>query len=85
MEFDKSKAIRSSEIGQHEYCSVAWYLQRCGFKADSELLDKGSKAHVDLGNNINSALSFERKSKYALYIGLGLIVVMVFLMAWVLL
>jgi len=85
MEFDKRKTIRSSEIGQHEYCSIAWYLQRCGFKPDSKLLDKGSKVHVELGNKITTALSLERKSKTALYFGLGLIAVTIVLIAWLLL
>lgn len=85
MEFDKNETIKSSEIGQHEFCSVSWYLQRCGFKADSELLDKGSKAHVLLGNKIVSATSFERKSRIMLYLGLGIITAAIILLAWLLL
>ena len=85
MDFDKKKTIKSSEIGQHEYCSVAWYLRRCGFKPDSKLLDKGVKVHVELGDKISSVLSFERKSKSALYIGASLITIVVILLAWLLL
>ena len=85
MEFDKRKTIKSSEIGQHEFCSVAWYLQRCGFKPDSKLLDKGLKAHADLGNKISSALGYEKISKRTLYFGLGLLGIAIILLAWVLL
>ena len=82
MEFDKRKTIKSSEIGQHEYCAVAWYLQRCGYKPDSEAVDSGLKAHVDLGGKINSAVGHERTSRKTMYVGLGLLGIVIVLVAW---
>jgi len=80
--FNDNKTIKSSEIGQHEYCSVAWYLRRCGYKPSSKALDKGLKAHADLGNKITSALGYEKTSRSALYLGLGLLAVVIILLGW---
>jgi len=82
MKFDKSSTIKSSEIGQHEYCSIGWYLQRCGYKPRSKDLDKGLKVHADLGNKITSALGYEKTSRKTLYLGLGLLVIVFILLAW---
>jgi len=82
MKFDKNKTIKSSEIGQHEYCSVGWYLRRCGYNPSSKDLDKGLKAHVDLGNKITSALGYEKISRKTLYLGLGLLVIVFILLGW---
>jgi len=82
MDFDKSETIKSSEIEQHEYCSVAWYLWRCGYKPNSKDLDKGLRAHADLGNKITSALGYEKTSRSALYLGLGLLAVVIILLGW---
>ena len=62
--FRSSTVIRASEIGQYSYCSMSWYLQRCGFKPDSPMLDVGKKAHVDLGNTINSIQNELKISKH---------------------
>jgi len=45
----RNDVIRASEISQYMYCSIAWYLQRCGYKPDSPLLEVGKKTHIDLG------------------------------------
>jgi ATP/ADP translocase len=50
---DKNTVISASEIGQYYYCSIAWHLQRKGFKPESELLEKGQKKHDELGRLIN--------------------------------
>ena len=52
-QLNRNKVLRASEIGQYMYCSIAWYLQRCGYEPDSPLLDVGKKIHVDLGNTID--------------------------------
>ena len=82
MNFDKSRTIKSSEIGQHEYCSVGWYLRRCGYNPSSKALEKGLKAHADLGTKITSALGYEKTSRKTLYLGLGLLVIILILLGW---
>jgi len=82
MKFDKTTTIKSSEIGQHEYCSVGWYLRRCGYKPSSKALDEGLKAHADLGNKITSALGYEKISRKTFYLGLGLLAVVIILLGW---
>jgi len=45
--------IRASEIGQYCYCSMAWYLQRCGYAPESPLLKKGTQHHIDFGHSLD--------------------------------
>jgi len=47
--FKDKDTISASEIGQFVYCSMAWYLQKCGYKPESKMLDVGIKKHVELG------------------------------------
>ncbi len=51
---DRNSVISASEIGQYCYCSIAWYLQKQGFKPDSGLLEIGQKKHDELGQLINN-------------------------------
>jgi len=51
--FKDTDIISASEIGQYHYCSIAWYLQKCGYKPKSTLLEVGSKKHVELGRIID--------------------------------
>ena len=55
--------IRASEIGQYCYCSIAWYLQKCGFKPKSQSLERGIKKHEELGNIIELTKKSDKKSK----------------------
>jgi hypothetical protein len=45
--------ISASEIGQYAYCSYAWFLRRCGYKAQSPFLEPGKETHVALGEKID--------------------------------
>lgn len=47
--------ISASEIGQYHFCSIAWYLQRCGYEPKSSMLDIGTKKHAELGKIINQS------------------------------
>ncbi|UCF49956.1 MAG: hypothetical protein JSU91_00305 [Thermoplasmatales archaeon] len=58
-----SDVIKASEIGQYCYCSIAWYLQKCGFKPKSQLLEKGVKKHEELGSIIEFTKKSDNKSK----------------------
>ena len=63
--FEKKKEsmISASEIAQYHYCSVSWYLQRHGFRPNSETLNIGKKEHVKLGEVIDDILRYRKKSK----------------------
>ncbi len=74
----KNDVIRASEIGQYMYCSMAWYLQRCGYKPDSPLLDIGIQTHINLGKTIDSIRDETKRSRrYALLGCLFLIIAVV--------
>ena len=80
-QLNRNKVLRASEIGQYMYCSIAWYLQRCGYEPDSPLLDTGRKIHVDLGNTIDDIQDEMRRSRrYALLGCLFLIVAIFFIL-----
>lgn len=66
---DRNSVISASEIGQYCYCSIAWYLQRQGFKPDSEMLKVGQKKHDELGYLINKTEGKMVKSRILAVIG----------------
>ena len=47
--FKDTNIISASEVGRYHYCSIAWYLQKCGYEPKSPMLDIGAKKHVELG------------------------------------
>lgn len=77
-QLNRNNVLRASEIGQYMYCSIAWYLQRCGHEPDSPLLNAGRKIHVDLGNTIDDIQEeMKRSRRYALLGYLFLIVAII--------
>lgn len=66
----KSDVLSASEIGTYQYCSYAWWLQRCGYKPESLLLEQGKHAHITLGNIIDNFEVKLQYSRWLLYIGL---------------
>jgi len=78
IQLNRNNVLRASEIGQYMYCSIAWYLQRCGYEPDSPLLDAGKKIHVDLGKTIDNIQDeTKRVKRYALLGYLFLIVAII--------
>lgn len=69
------KIISASEIGQYNYCSVSWFLQRCGYEPLSESLELGAKAHIELGNILDYTKLNIKKSKILSYIGYTLLII----------
>ena len=61
--------ISASEIGQYYFCSMAWYLQKCGYKPESMSLELGTKKHENLGKIIAKTQSETRKSKIFTLVG----------------
>lgn len=79
--FKDTDIISASEIGQYHYCSVAWYLQKCGYEPKSPMLDIGIKKHLELGKVIDYTQANIRKTRAISIIGYLLLIigVMIFL------
>ena len=71
--------LSASEIGQYHFCSVAWYLQRCGYKPHSDLLEVGTKKHKELGNIVDSTQKYAKKSRVLAIAGYLLILIAILL------
>ena len=79
--FKDTDIISASEIGQYHYCSVAWYLQKCGYEPKSPMLDVGIKKHLEIGKVIDYTQANIRKTRAISIIGYLLLIigVMIFL------
>ena len=71
---NKNEVLTASEIGQYTFCSISWYLQRCGYKSSSPLLEVGKKSHIKLGKTIDTIQYEIKKSKRFAVIGYLLLV-----------
>lgn len=78
--FRQSNVINASEIGQYHFCSVAWYLQRKGYKPESPMLDIGTKKHVELGGVIDHTTKNAKKSRVFALVGYLLLAIAVFVL-----
>ena len=67
--FRYNDVLSSSEIGQYYFCSMAWYLQKMGFKPESPFLEAGVKKHEKLGKIIDQTQSKTRFSRILRYTG----------------
>ena len=67
--FRDTDVISASEIGQYHYCSIAWYLQKCGYEPKSPMLDIGTKKHLELGRIMDHTQANIRKSRAIAIIG----------------
>jgi len=83
MERLSNKAIlKASEVEQFSYCSVAWHLERQGYKPESSALQRGLEEHADLGGKIDSLSEVERTSKRISYIGYALLLLAISVLIW---
>jgi hypothetical protein len=73
--FKDTDIISASEIGQYHYCSVAWYLQKCGYEPKSPMLDIGIKKHFELGKVIDYTQANIRKTRAISIIGYLLLII----------
>jgi len=67
--FKGTDVISASEIGQYHYCSMAWYLHKCGYEPTSPSLDDGAKKHIELGKAIDYTKASIKKSRFLALIG----------------
>ena len=65
----KLDIIKASEIGQYQFCSISWKLQKKGFIPDSHHLNKGKEIHISQGKKIDEINKLLRKSKISKTIG----------------
>jgi hypothetical protein len=72
---NKNSVISASEIGQYEYCSNAWFLQKKGYKPNSVFLEKGVEKHKELGNTIDKTETNLKKSNIFAIIGYLLLII----------
>jgi hypothetical protein len=59
---ENSDIINASDIGQYYFCSIAWYLQKKGYKAESEDIKKGNFKHMMIGDVIDKTNQNIKKS-----------------------
>jgi len=71
---NRNEIISASEIGQYTYCSISWYLYRCGYESISPSLEFGKKTHVYLGNTIDNIEYEIKNSRWFAVIGYLLLV-----------
>ena len=64
-----NQTISASEIAQYSYCSISWYLQKCGYKPISLSLEIGKENHNNLGKSINHIQNNINKSKILAAVG----------------
>jgi len=72
--FKDTTIIKASEIGQYCYCSIAWYLQKCGYEPKSPMLQIGIKKHEDLGKIIELTQKSSKKSKVFAIVGYSILI-----------
>jgi len=70
-----SDIIKASEIGQYQFCSISWKLQKNGYLPDSPLLNKGKEIHISQGKNIDKINVLLRKYKISKILGYFLLVI----------
>ena len=73
--FKDTNVIKASEMGQYCYCSISWYLQKCGYKPKSPMLEIGIKKHKDLGKIIESTQKSSKKSKAFAIAGYSILII----------
>ena len=78
--FSGMEVITASEIGQHEYCPIGWYLRKCGHEPRSSKLGVGADVHVGLGKKISSIQRLEKRSRETLRVAYVLILIAIALL-----
>ena len=72
--------ISASEIGQFHFCSISWFLQKCGYKPISPSLKTGLEKHKKYGDILDITKNKNRKSRlYAIFGYILLIIASFFL------
>ena len=75
----KSDIISASEVGQFYFCSMAWYLKKCGYEPQSPYLDSGTKKHIEHGKIIDYSNSYLKKSRIYILAGIIFLIIAFFI------
>lgn len=76
--YKKRDYIKSSELGQYTFCSLAWYWNKIGIELESREANKGIEKHVELGKTIDLYKKTHKISRIFLII----FVISLILMIW---
>lgn len=79
--YKKREYIKSSEIGQYKFCSLAWYWNKVGIEFDRKESNLGQEKHIELGKNIDY---YKKTSKYSI-IFLIIAIISLIILLWILL
>ena len=52
--YNKPQIISASEIGQYNFCSISWKLQKKGFIPKKKYIKRGEEAHISQGRTIGN-------------------------------
>ena len=52
--YNKPQIISASEIGQYNFCSISWKLQKKGFIPKKKYIKRGEEAHISQGQTIGN-------------------------------
>ena len=67
--------IKSSELSEYLFCSVAWYLQKQGYKPDEKVFEEGYRKHIELGETIDK---IDRRRKIAVLLeSIGILLIFI--------
>ena len=61
--------ITASEIGQYHYCSLSWYMKKCGYRPKSPSLQSGIRHHHRYGTQLYKKGIHQRLSTLGFLIG----------------
>ena len=73
------KLISASEIAQYHYCSIAWKLNKLGYKPDSKSLKIGKNKHEQYGRIIDLNKKLNKKSNISFIISITLLIIAIIL------
>ena len=79
---EKDFIISASEIGQYNYCSISWYLQKIGYEPDSPFLEIGTQKHSNLGKIIDKTSHEKKKSNKLMISGLVLFTISIIILVF---
>ena len=70
--------LTASEIGEYEFCRVAWYLRRCGVPRDPatiRTLEHGAREHRRIAVHAHRARTLQRAQKFLFIVIVALLAV----------
>ena len=79
--YKKRDYVKSSEISQFSFCSLAWYWGKIGIELESKEANIGTEKHIELGKNID----LYKKTHKVSIIFLVIFIISLVLLIWLIL